>query len=370
MQDTKEIKDHDLSALVKRLPEFELSYETITHTKVPDDYDILLAIPQGKKYFIWFTFYDGKDRAIWLHLNKEKEIHRGFYHTAEIPRKLALGTVLYGTLLDDDSFFVIEDIFYYAGVPLKRSNFKEKANFLYLFSQLLSKRNSPYVLPYMTTDVEMYGQAIIGIPKEIVGRTGYPIHRLQCRSFHQIKPYMNIGVSRKTQTVTNPAVSANVTKSSNNKKTHDFDTIPLRIDFNKPQYRYPTVFQVTADIQYDIYHLFAYGFTGRPVYYGLACIPNYRTSVMMNSLFRTIKENADLDAIEDSDDEDDFQNIDEDKYVNLERVLLMECMFHTKWKKWVPVKVVTNGDKRYTHIRRLVQDNVSRMQPQNHYRKR
>jgi hypothetical protein len=375
MRELREIRDHDLTALVKRMPEFELSYETITHTKVPDDYDILLAIPQGKKYLVWFTFYDGNDRAIWLHLNKEKEIHRGFYHTSsEIPLKLALGTVLYGTLLDDDSFFVIEDIFYYAGVPLKRANFKEKANFMYLFSKLLNKRNSPYVLPYMTTDVDTYGQPIVGIHKEMVSRAGYPIHRLQCRSFHQIKPYMNIGVSRKPQQVTantSPVVSADPMKPSNNsKKTHDFDTAPLRLDFNKPQYRYPTVFQVTADLQNDIYHLFAYGFTGRPVYYGLACIPNYRTSVMMNSLFRNIKENADLDAIEDSDDEDDFQNIDEDKHVNLERVLLMECMFHTKWKKWVPVKVVTNGDKRYTHIRRLVQDNASHGQSQNHFLRR
>jgi hypothetical protein len=56
MRELREIRDHDLTALVKRMPEFELSYETITHTKVPDDYDILLAIPQGKKYLVWFTF--------------------------------------------------------------------------------------------------------------------------------------------------------------------------------------------------------------------------------------------------------------------------------------------------------------------------
>ena len=37
----------------------------------------------------------------------------------------------------------------------------------------------------------------------------------------------------------------------------------------------------------------------------------------MNSLFRIIKENKYLDALEESDDEDEFENINEDKYVFL-----------------------------------------------------
>jgi hypothetical protein len=58
--------------------------------------------------------------------------------------------------------------------------------------------------------------------------------------------------------------------------------------FSKPQYRTSTVFLVRADIQFDIYRLFAYGGTKAEVYYGVACIPNYKTSVMMNRLFRRI----------------------------------------------------------------------------------
>ena len=40
---------------------------------------------------------------------------------------------------------------------------------------------------------------------------------------------------------------------------------------------------------------------------------------MMNSLFRTIKENDNLDLLEESDDDEEFENIQIDKFVNLEK---------------------------------------------------
>ena len=40
-----ELSYNQLSHLIKRLPDFELSYETISHNKVSDKYDICLAIP-------------------------------------------------------------------------------------------------------------------------------------------------------------------------------------------------------------------------------------------------------------------------------------------------------------------------------------
>ena len=127
------------------------------------------------------------------------------------------------------------------------------------------------------------------------------------------------------------------------------------MNLHKPQYRYPTIFQVMADIQFDIYHLFAFGKNNQRVYYNVAYIPNYKTSVFMNSLFRKIRVNDNLDYIEESDDEDDFQNIEEDRYVDLKKSLSMECIFHTKYKRWVPLKNAHNGSK-IIHISRIVKD--------------
>jgi hypothetical protein len=107
-----------------------------------------------------------------------------------------------------------------------------------------------------------------------------------------------------------------------------------------------------ADIQYDIYRLFAYGSKKTDVYYNVAYIPNYKNSVFMNKIFRNIRENANLDAIEESDDEEDFENIDPEKYVDLKKAVFMECRFNTKFKKWVPVRIAESYQK-VIHISNL-----------------
>ena len=124
------------------------------------------------------------------------------------------------------------------------------------------------------------------------------------------------------------------------------------MDFSKPQYRMAAVFQVTADIQFDIYHLFAYGKNKLPVYYNVAYVPNYKSSVFLNGLFRNIRENRNLDYIEESEDEDEFENIKEDKYVNINKILLMECVFNNKFKRWIPLRVVDKYSK-VVHISQL-----------------
>jgi hypothetical protein len=72
----------------------------------------------------------------------------------------------------------------------------------------------------------------------------------------------------------------------------------------------------------------------------------------MNGLFRNIRENKNLDFIEESDDEDDFQNMNEDKYVDMKKTLLIECIFDRKFKKWTPVQVVDKRSK-VVHISQL-----------------
>ena len=77
----------------------------------------------------------------------------------------------------------------------------------------------------------------------------------------------------------------------------------------------------------------------------------------MNGLFRNIRENQNIDFIEESDDEDDFENTTEDKYVDLTKSYLIECVFNTKFKKWVPMRVIpTNNHNttRMVHINKLV----------------
>ena len=53
-----------------------------------------------------------------------------------------------------------------------------------------------------------------------------------------------------------------------------------------------------------------------------------------------IKENSNLDSLEESDEEEEFENIQIDKFVDLNKIIKMRCIFNYKFKKWVPVSVV------------------------------
>ncbi|MDA7464483.1 hypothetical protein N8996_06830, partial [Candidatus Poseidonia alphae] len=63
----------------------------------------------------------------------------------------------------------------------------------------------------------------------------------------------------------------------------------------------------------------------------------------MNNIFRTIKENKNLDALEESDDEDEFQNMDYDKFVDLNKCVKMECEYNKKFNKYIPIKIAENN---------------------------
>jgi hypothetical protein len=72
----------------------------------------------------------------------------------------------------------------------------------------------------------------------------------------------------------------------------------------------------------------------------------------MNSLFRKIRENINIDYGEESDDEECFQDTRVDKYVDLAREHKIECVFNRKFRMWEPIKQVALG--KYTHIAELI----------------
>jgi hypothetical protein len=62
-------------------------------------------------------------------------------------------------------------------------------------------------------------------------------------------------------------------------------------------------------------------------------------------MFRKIKENENLDALEESDSEEEFENERADKYVFLEKTYFMVCAFNNKFKKWVPLRLANKNEK-------------------------
>lgn len=347
------LNSFNMNNLVKRFPNFELSYETTSYKKISNNYDICVAIPNGKKYFAWFTFYNDKDVCYIFELNKEKRIINGFISNTIFDSSLSLGTIVYGVLTEDQSFFIIEDIFHYKGLSLSTMTFGIRLGFIYdlmnkhIVQEFNNEDGMVMTLPVMwyntyNSDIEQDSK----IPDKYLNEfiPAYQVHHLQYRSLSIINPYLNVPTNRKL----------NLKSVATTIKERDDIAFPiLTMDFTKPQYKCSAIFQVRADIQFDIYHLYAFGKDNTPVYYNIAYVPNYKSSVFMNSLFRNIKENRNLDYIEESDDEDDFENTDDDKYVDLTKTLYMECIFHSKFKKWTPVRVMKTPCK-VVHINQLV----------------
>lgn len=337
--------------LLQRFPPVELSYETVSHKKVLPPYDVAVAIPHGKKYYAWFSFYGKKNVIYLLELNKERKIVKIHMKEHSFGAKISCDTVVYGVYLQEDNKFIVEDVLFYQGVSMKKTLFKEKMPWLHEFLEITHSAGFcvPVIWHYLENKEGSSSEHVIQIPEKYKDLP-YVIHHIQYRSFSSNLPWINYPYN----------VFATVRKISNEPNIMlttrpNCDTIQsnyVRSDFNKPQYKFRTIFQVTADIQFDIYHLFAYGKHKSKIYYNVAYIPNYKSSVMMNRLFRNIRENENLDSIEESDDEDDFQNTSEDKYVDLQKTLFMECQFHPKFKRWVPLRVI-NSPCKVVHISQL-----------------
>lgn len=381
-----ELPYSQFSYLMKRFPEFELSYETISHKKVSNVYDICLAIPIGKKCFAWFTYQEENDVCYLLELNREKRVSKAKIIPTNFHPSLSLGTIVYGTLWEDDSksWFVIEDINFYEGILMKPLSFNERLGFLHKFSQKITQNFGKNKV--VTESSVVFGLPVIWeislegddvsikshkseeydlpsvIPESINQEIAYPIHHIQYRSSKEIMPYLNVGLSKKILQNGSVGMYAfnNIKRNvADNKQSgsdlvkHPMNLQKISMDFSKPQYRTKTVFIAMADVQYDIYHLYAYGKNSQLVYYNVAYIPSYKTSVFMNGIFRNIRENKNLDYIEESDDEEDFQNMNEYKYVDINKKILLECVFNMKFKKWIPLRVVDSRFK-VVHISKLI----------------
>lgn len=326
--------------ILSRFPKLELSYETVHHKKVCASDSVALACPIGKKHFIWF-----QERVCYVvDINKEKTPVAIRALDIAVPAAYLLETVLYVTEETQTSPFIVEEIYVSKGMHLSNLCFGDRLGFLHDFMCTFAPTGR-FALPGMWS-VPAGAELTPNIPMKL----GYSTHHIQYREMRRHAPYINVLIPRKG--------AIQDAKQEPKKATEPLVQLP-KFDYAKPQFRQKTVFQVVADVQFDIYHLYAEGSNGLPAYCGLMGMSTYKMSVFMNSMFRKIRENRNLDYIEESDDEDDFENTDETKYVDLEKVANIECAFHSKFRKWVPVRLVGENE-RAVPIGRLVYDSGPR----------
>lgn len=297
------LSDNDKFILTK-FPRIKLSYENILHKKV-FNFDVLVAIPEGIKCFIWFTHENNLNVCYTMELI-ENQITKLKREYACFNSELVFGTIMFGTKFKHNNtiFITIENIYYYKGSSVYNLKYKNK---LKLLKNIFLKdiKQTSYNNLFVIFGVPIIKTSYVDMMKEI-DVLPYKIKYLQYQHFE------NTNINDIILTLY--------------KKKYYIENVKINKKF---------IFMVKPDLQYDIYHLYI----ENNEYYDFAYIPDFKTSVMMNTIFRNIKENRNLDLLEESDNEDEFEDENVDKYVYLNKQYNMECIYNEKFKKWAPIKI-------------------------------
>jgi len=337
--------------LMFSFPNIKLCYDNICHNKVERkskhiDYDLCCAIPCGRKCFSWFTQYNDKNVCFILELINKKHVGDIKLYNCVFNNELVYGkhgTIFYGTLFHSkqNPFFAIEDVFYYKGNNLCEENWFNKLSIL---KDLFHKdiKQIAYNKNFIVFGFPLMAQNLNDL-KKMINELQYKIYDIHLRSLHK-KNVIDSFLLSEMDCITNTHIEPLVVVPEFAREIASASTTVLEkitnlsaVNVKIPQKN--VIFKIKADIQNDIYHLYCLE-NNMEIFYNVAYIPDYKTSVMMNKLFRNIKENENLDLLEESDDEDEFQNENIDKFVDINKSYLMICKFNHKFKKWYPVKKV------------------------------
>ena len=278
-----------MNKVLKTFPDIKLSYDKQLHNKV--SCDIYSISPRGCKSIIWFT-YEEETPILYIFHYKNNNIVKTETPLISFNHELSIGkgTIIQGTLfhIKGLSHFSMSNILYYKGEESKL-NFNKSLELKfeimqnYIKQTRLSKEYIVIGLPYMTN---VYKDAEIFLSKVSYNTQGIV--------FHSNERYHSYGILvSKVNKENNDSFCVFIVKST------DFD---------------------------DIYHLYI-----DDNYYNDCCVPTYKTSKFLNTLFKKNCMNT-IDSIEESDDENEFEK----KNIFNEVEKRMKCRYHKKFNKWEP----------------------------------
>ncbi len=304
----------DKDDIMKRIPYCkELSYDVILHKKVYAD--LFMVKPKGVMCYIWFTYIRDKNVCLLLELNREGKIKdlNTYYACFDAALSLASGTLLEGThfVHNNQHYFATEQIVVYEGTNVSSNSFNDNIILLKeIFDKHISQKsyNNKFITIGMPVWCPTYNSAL-----QTIDAVPYPVYGIKAINTKNIKKPV-CGIYRRIESKVSEGI-----------------------------------FKVKAGLESDIYYLYCFDPNNSKAH-GRAAVPSYQRSVALNNIFRNVKENFNLDKLEESDDEEDFENIDEDKFVDVNKTVVMKCIYHKKFEKWEPVEVVNSKSKLITRV--------------------
>jgi len=307
-----ELSNEEESKLLARFPvDADISLCNRLPSKIQAD--VYQAIPVGKHAQLWYTYYNDMNVAIII--TKTNGVYKLELCYACFTNDIAYGTILSGIYFSKftqnktcQRIFCADNISYYKGEYVNKLSMLEKLSIIsnmFEYSEIGNIKplyNSIRVcMPIMTNDYNKL--------QNYISTLCYPIYGIKFINYKDNKPIGNL-----------------------NSKIEDL------MHTNKK-----CVFLVKANIEPDSYTLFGKDTVNydnnKLQRIGVALIPSYQDSIRMNTLFRRIKENMNIDSIEDSEDEDDFENVEPTKYLLPNVEYKMYCSFSNISNRWIPESI-------------------------------
>jgi hypothetical protein len=358
-------------------PPGEIYYETSVHKKFLAD--VYAVIPKGRKCVLWF-----KHNQCWMfqiarrpyspnnpnnpnnpnspfnpgtvQYDDTRMIHMPFANPAWYAGQ---GTMIYGTCVfekrkDVQKRFSVENVIWLCGEKQQDNGALGRFSaFFDAYSQERAKHHFQLHMPIMHA---AFNDAV----RDAIKITSYDVfciqHRFLNRAYIEFKNLAmthidatcaddrlffpkqanalsvattSVAVSVATSVATSVASLA-TTSVPQSVAALSVSAVNVAQSAYRPQTR---TFVICPDAQNDIYYVLRSPDEPITANTMIAHIPNYKTSVMMNALFRNIKENRNLDALEESDDEDEAHT----PLVDLSKRVRMSCTFSARFKRWQPV---------------------------------
>ncbi len=291
------LNEHDKQNILSRFPNVERSYDKSLHNNVQiNQCKLFMIVPKGPKTYLWYTYLGSSNVCIIMQTNNKGAFSRIEIQPMCFNDEISYGTILYGTLITIGSheYFTTENILQYCGDYLHKYSIYKKLDILKeLFDTKISQvaYNKRFIIPTIPYLCNNFDDAI-----NTSTSLKYTVYGIKCFNDKCIGIY-------------------HVRKNLNN----------------------TGIFYISATINSDIYNIYC---DNNSEHIAFACISSYKTSVLLNGIFRNIKENTNLDLLEESDDEEEFQDISDDKYVDTNKRVIMKCNYNRRFSKWEPFEVI------------------------------
>ena len=376
------LHNSDVESLLSNFPTTRLSYEVSVHkndnpvagaaTTAPPRDSKCFIIPKGRRCIAWATEWNRKKIFAIIEVQTQRnqipvqfrKFHEsngwypGLVHTFDtcFHSSLTYGTVFGGVLFRIDrrsedgpaatvQCFSINHIYWYKGSQIPNLTLSGHVE---LCENIFTNDQSLRQVAYTQSNSIVFGLPVLYsfsvdavYDDAFLQSFPYPVYSILYRSNTTTRVY-----SQNLMTSVSHTPSRNFVQQSTPAPTLVHSLAP--IEYIKPDDEALTniraVFIVRPNVQNDIYELFVS--TGTPrngtdhtLFHNFAHIPDFKTSIMMNRLFRNIRENERLDTMEESETEEEFENIELDKYVSLHKEYKLLCRLNKKFCRWVPISV-------------------------------